>query len=175
MLICLFSFLICHSSPVGGRRGRRSPHDHRPHTDPSPWQWSQQSLKWLKWRRGWGLKKKETLPWRWKMCKWRMKKKFKKTLFKMKKKKSQNYHHSENNCMQDRVWVRLWTSLSFFWTLKLMFVSCGPGLIIFCFWLNYLFKKNTYIPFPKTCFFFYCLNLFVSNKFLRGHLLFAAT
>lgn len=42
----------------------------------------------------------------------------------------------------------------FFWTLKLMFVSCGPGLIIFCFWLNYLFKKNTYIPFPKTCFFF---------------------
>lgn len=74
MLICLFSFLICHSSPVGGRRGRRSPHDRRPHTDPSPWQWSQQSLKWLKWRRGWGLKKKkETLPWRWKMCKWRMK------------------------------------------------------------------------------------------------------
>lgn len=143
MLICLFSFLICHSSPVGGRRGRRSPHDRRPHTDPSPWQWSQQSLKWLKWRRGWGLKKK-------KLCHegercvnegWR--RNLKRLYLKWKKKKSQNYHHSENNCMQDRVWVRLWTSFEFFfWTLKLMFVSCGPGLIIYCFWLNYLFKKK---------------------------------
>lgn len=52
----------------------------------------------------------------------------------------------------------LWV-LRFFWTLKLMFVSCGPGLIIFCFWLNYLFKKKTthtflFLKHFLKCFFF---------------------